>query len=51
VFAVTSTVTVEVCQPDGVMVKLAVTGTVEAVVVRVMEATGAERTVPVRLPP
>jgi hypothetical protein len=33
------------------MVKLAVTGTVEAVVVRVVEATGAERTVPMRVPP
>jgi hypothetical protein len=51
VFAVTSTVTVALCQPVGVMVKLAVTGTVEAVVVRVVEATGAERTVPMRVPP
>jgi hypothetical protein len=51
VFAVTSTVTVEVCQPTGVMVKLAVTGMVEAVVVRAVEATGADRTVPVRVPP
>jgi hypothetical protein len=33
------------------MVKLAVTGMVEAVVVRAVEATGADRTVPVRVPP
>jgi hypothetical protein len=53
VLAETSTVTVVLFQPAGVIVKLAVTaGSVEAVVVRTVEvAVGAERTVPVMLPP